>query len=128
MNRKNKVSLLLFIAIIVLFESLQYLFRVKLINKELLENIELYNTYKLEQMILYVIYIIPFILIAIYTNFSKTVNIIMFKGIFSILIIGDILFKLFIYKDNSVFYILSLVFQIGLLIYLIIFDNRKGQL
>lgn len=126
---KYRINLiLLLISSIILTESLHYLELVKLrMNLQVVANNSDYLYYIHYQILAYFLNIITFIMLALYVKFIKKENIYMTKLVFCLLIFGNILYKLTIYKDNTLFYYLSLISQIMLLIYLAIMRLRNEK-
>ena len=52
---------------------------------------------------------------------------ILYKGVWSLFIIGNILLKVFVHYHNNIFYFISLLLQIILLIYIILLNEREEK-
>lgn len=133
LNKNILNKILIIVLIIIIFESLNSFYAVKSLNLynefNKIVNIS-YNDYILIQMFKYFNSIILFIVFAVYNYFlSNKLNInLIYKGVWVILILGNILFKFFVYQIESFFIYYSILFQILLIIYIIMIKERGGKL
>ena len=130
LDKKTMVAFMIISFCIVVFESLNSFYLVK--------SIELYEKfrtrtglgleeYKVNQMLNYTSSVSIFIIFTLYNYFlRKKLRItLLYKGIFSLFIIANILFKIFVYPQDTIFYFLSIFCQIILLIWIIILKERE---
>lgn len=117
---KRNVNILLFIIfLIILFESLHYLELVKVKASMINLTKSEYLSYTNEQIIAYFLNVSTFVIIAIYLKFLKYVNIFISRLVILVLMLGNILYKVTIYKDNTYFYYITLLLQLILFFYFI---------
>ncbi len=106
----------------------------------LVKDLELYNEflritkatekeYITLEMLNYFSGIVLFIIFSVYNFiFYEKFRIgILYKGVWSLFIIGNILLKIFVHYQNNVFYFISLLLQIILLIYIILLNEREEK-
>ena len=81
------------------------------------------------EMLNYFSGIVLFIIFSVYNCiFYEKFRIgILYKGVWSLFIIGNILLKVFIHYHNNIFYFISLLLQIILLIYIILLNEREEK-
>ena len=81
------------------------------------------------EMLNYFSGIVLFIIFSVYNFiFYEKFRIgILYKGVWSLFIIGNILLKIFVHYQNNVFYFISLLLQIILLIYIILLNEREEK-
>lgn len=129
LSKKTLVGFMLISFCIIVFETLNSFYLVKSI--ELYE--EFYkrtnaslNDYITSQMLNYMSSVILYIIFNVYNYyFNEKLRInLLYKGIFSLLIISNILFKIFVYPQQTLFYFMSIITQIILLIWIIVFKER----
>lgn len=129
LGKKTLIGFMLISFCIIVFETLNSFYLVK--------SIELYeafykrtgaslNDYVTSQMLNYMSSVILYIIFNVYNcYFNEKLRInLLYKGIFSLLIISNILFKIFVYPQETLFYFLSIITQIILLIWIIVFKER----
>lgn len=128
---KKILNILLFISfLIIVFESMHSIYAVKSIdlyneiNSKLNISLDEYITI---EMLKYFSTIVIFIIFSIYNYciYDKLKINIMYKGVWSLFIISNILFKIFVFKSDSIFYYLSLITQIIMLIYILNLGKRE---
>lgn len=130
LRKKNINTILLFSILIIIFESMNSIYLVKSIDvfeKFIQKNNITFNEYISLNMINYFSSVILFIIFSLYNYlfYEKfRVNKI-YKGAWSILILGVILFKVFVYPQDSLFYYLSIIMQIILIIYILSLKERE---
>lgn len=106
----------------------------------LVKDLELYNEflritkatekeYITLEMLNYFSGIVLFIIFSVYNFiFYEKFRIgMLYKGVWSLFIIGNILLKIFVHYQNNVFYFISLLLQIILLIYIILLNEREEK-
>ena len=106
----------------------------------LVKDLELYNEflritkatekeYITLEMLNYFSGIVLFIIFSVYNFifYEKFRIVILYKGVWSLFIIGNILLKIFVHYQNNVFYFISLLLQIILLIYIILLNEREEK-
>ena len=106
----------------------------------LVKDLELYNEflkitkatekeYITLEMLNYFSGIVLFIIFSVYNCifYEKFIIGILYKGVWSLFIIGNILLKIFVHYQNNVFYFISLLLQIILLIYIILLNEREEK-
>ena len=106
----------------------------------LVKDLELYNEflkitkatekeYITLEMLNYFSGIVLFIIFSVYNFiFYEKFRIgILYKGVWSLFIIGNILLKVFVHYHNNIFYFISLLLQIILLIYIILLNEREEK-
>lgn len=132
--KKDKKMLTIFMIIsfiIIILESLNSFFVVKSIEIfnefQKVNNVD-FNTYLNLQLLNYFSSVVLYIIFSIYNYFlwDKLKMDILYKGIFGIFITANILFKIFVYAHSTIFYILSIIMQIILLILIISYKERTG--
>lgn len=132
--KKNKKMLTIFMIIsfiIIILESLNSFFVVKSIEIfnefQKVNNVD-FNTYLNLQLLNYFSSVVLYIIFSIYNYFlwDKLKMDILYKGIFGIFITANVLFKIFVYAHSTIFYILSIIMQIILLILIISYKERTG--
>lgn len=129
LDKKTLVGFMLISFCIIVFETLNSFYLVK--------SIELYNEfyartgaslkdYVTSQMLNYMSSVSIYVIFTVYNYFlNKKLHItLLYKGIFSLFIIANILFKIFVYPQDTIFYFLSIILQIILLIWIIVFKER----
>ena len=131
--RKKTLNIFLVICLgIIISESMLSFYLVK--------DLELYNDflkitnasdkdYITLEMLNYFSGIILFIIFSIYNYvfYEKFRINILYKGVWSLFIIGNILLKVFVHYHNNIFYFISLLLQIILLIYIILLNEREEK-
>lgn len=131
--RKKTLNIFLVICLgIIISESMLSFYLVK--------DLELYNEflritkatekeYITLEMLNYFSGIVLFIIFSVYNFiFYEKFRIgILYKGVWSLFIIGNILLKIFVHYQNNVFYFISLLLQIILLIYIILLNEREEK-
>lgn len=132
--KKDKKMLTIFMIIsfiIIILESLNSFFVVKSIEIfnefQKVNNVD-FNTYLNLQLLNYFSSVVLYIIFSIYNYFlwDKLKMDILYKGIFGIFITANVLFKIFVYAHSTIFYILSIIMQIILLILIISYKERTG--
>lgn len=130
LEKKHINIFLVFSILIIIFESMNSIYLVKSID--LFENFNkstgiTFKEYISLNLMNYFSSVILFIIFSIYNYlfYEKfRVNKI-YKGAWSILILGVTLFKIFVYPQNSLFYYLSIITQIILIIYILSLKERE---
>lgn len=130
LDKKTLVRFMIISFCIIVFETLNSFYLVK--------SIELYeefhrrtqaslNDYITSQMLNYVSSVSIYVIFNLYNYFlyDKIQITLLYKGIFSLFIISNILFKIFVYPQDTLFYFLSIIGQIILLIWIIVYKERK---
>lgn len=118
---KRKLNIFLLICILIIFfESLNSLFGIRIQTQ-----LDLKNNIALVQLD-YFSSILLFIIFALYNYifFDKIIINTLYKGVFSLLIISNILFKLFVYPKTTIFSYISIIVQLILLFCIITYNER----
>lgn len=130
LDKKTMIAFMVISFCIVLFETLNSFYLVKSIelfeqfHKRTGASLEVYIT---NQMINYMSSVSLFVIFNLYNYFLNEklrINV-LYKGIFSLFIIANILFKIFVYPQDTIFYFLSIILQCILLIWIIVFKERE---
>ncbi|CAM3085514.1 hypothetical protein STFE110948_01510 [Streptobacillus felis] len=131
----DKVTLnkyLLMVLFIMIFESLSSMYAVKSIdifNKVHIETGISLNDYITIEMIKYFSSVSIFIIFSIYTYITYKhykINS-LYKGVWTLFIIANILFKIFVFKQDTIFYYLSIIVQFILVVYIIKFKEKERE-
>lgn len=130
LDKKTMIAFMVISFCIVLFETLNSFYLVKSIElfeqfyKRTGASLDVYIT---NQMINYMSSVSLFVIFNLYNYFLNEklrINV-LYKGIFSLFIIANILFKIFVYPQDTIFYFLSIILQCILLIWIIVFKERE---
>ncbi|WP_066901575.1 hypothetical protein [Streptobacillus notomytis] len=129
-NTLNKF--LIMVLFIMIFESLNSMYAVKsvdLFNKIHSETGISLNDYITVEMIKYFSSISIFIIFSIYTYLTYIhykINS-LYKGVWTLFIIANILFKIFVFKQDTIYHYLSIIIQIILVIYILKFREKERE-
>lgn len=129
---KKTINLFLIITLIIIIsETLNVLYYVKneqLYNEFFIRTKASFNDYLTLNMLNYFSNVAIFIIFSLYNYFlNEKLRINTFyKSVWSLLIFSNILFKVFVYRQlDSIFYYISILFQIILFTYIIVLKDRK---
>lgn len=130
MNKKVLNNLLIIVFFIIIFETLNSIYLVKSIDLYVNNFKKLgigFNEYVNIEMIKYFSSVSIFIIFSLYNYFSynklKINN--LYKGVWLIFIIANILLKIFVFKSDSITYLLSIGLQIILVIYVLMIKGGE---
>ncbi|CAM3422260.1 DUF2127 domain-containing protein [Pseudostreptobacillus hongkongensis] len=130
LDKKTLNTFLILTFLIIIFESMNSMYSVKSI--ELFEKVSQetglsLNNYITIEMIKYFGSIAIFIIFAIYSyiTYNKYRITTLYKGVWTLFIIGNILLKIFVYRQYTLFYFLSILVQFILIIYILKFKERE---
>ena len=129
LTKKQLLILLSMIFLVILIESMQSFVLTKDINLSELKIPR--QEYIMANIIDYFLRVVIYIFLSVYTyeTYKKIKIDLMYKGIWTLLIISNILYKLFVFPlgRELIFYYLSIIMQIMIVIYILTIKNqRKG--
>ena len=129
LTKKQLLILLSMIFLVILIESMQSFVLTKDINLSELKIPR--QEYIMANIIDYFLRVVIYIFLSVYTyeTYKKIKIDLMYKGIWTLLIISNILYKLFVFPlgRELIFYYLSIIMQIIIFIYILTIKNqRKG--
>ncbi|WP_156299642.1 hypothetical protein [Streptobacillus canis] len=132
LDRGTLNKFLLMVLFIMIFESLSSMYAVKsidLFNKVHAETGISLNDYITIEMIKYFSSVSIFIIFSIYTYLTYKhykINS-LYKGVWALFIIANILFRIFVFKQDTIFHYLSIIVQFILVIYIIKFKGKERE-
>lgn len=120
LNKKTLNIFLIICIMIIFFETLNSLLGVRILkNVDLQANITILQIDYFSSVIIFIIFSLYN-----YTFYEKIKVDIVYKGVFSLFIISNILFKLFVYPKTTIFCYFSIILQFILLICIITYNER----
>ncbi|QXW65710.1 hypothetical protein KX935_08180 [Streptobacillus moniliformis] len=132
LDRNTLNKFLLMVLFIMIFESLNGMYVVKsidLFNEVHSKTGISLNDYITVEMIKYFSSVSIFMIFSIYTYVSYRhykINS-LYKGVWTLFITTNILFKIFVFKQDTIFYYLSIIFQFILVIYILKFKQKERE-
>ncbi|CAM3075468.1 hypothetical protein [Streptobacillus ratti] len=130
LDRNTLNKFLLMVLFIMIFESLNGMYAVKsidLFNEVHSKTGISLNDYITVEMIKYFSSVSIFMIFSIYTYVSYRhykINS-LYKGVWTLFITSNILFKIFVFKQDTIFYYLSIIIQFILVIYILKFKQKE---